>query len=219
MPEIYVVRHGQAAFGSDDYDRLTDVGWRQAQLLGRYFHATDRNFGSAFTGSMRRHRETLAGMADGCPALPEASVLPGLNEYDFHHLVDSYLRLKGLDINRSDSRVFYRTLREALLAWNRSELLDAAETWQQFEARVTGTLEILGAAVGPVLVVTSGGAASALLRAVLGVDVATMVNLNLQAMNTGVSRYFGKPGRFFLNSFNTVPHLEVPENRHLISYT
>ncbi len=219
MTEIYIVRHGQAAFGSDDYDRLTDVGWQQSQLLGRYFRSSGRQFATVFSGTMRRHRETLASVADAFAELPEPTVLPGLNEYDFHALVDSFLLLRRQQIDLTDSRAFYRTLREALLAWNRGELLDVAESWVAFERGVTDTLVSLAAAPGPVLVITSGGAASALLREVLGVDVVTMVNLNLQAMNTGVSRYFTKDGRFSLNSFNAVPHLEAPENRHLISYT
>jgi broad specificity phosphatase PhoE len=37
MREIYVVRHGQASFGTDDYDRLTEIGFAQARLLGAYF--------------------------------------------------------------------------------------------------------------------------------------------------------------------------------------
>ena len=34
MGAIYLVRHGQAAFGTDDYDRLTEIGYTQAHLLG-----------------------------------------------------------------------------------------------------------------------------------------------------------------------------------------
>lgn len=217
MTEIYVVRHGQAAFGSDDYDRLTEQGWQQARRLGEYFRDIGLAFGSVYTGLMRRHHETLEGIAQ-TTELPPPNGLAGLNEYDFHELVARYLSLVQREIDRTDSRTFYRTLREALLAWERGELT-ATETWLEFESRVTATLNTLSAAAGPVLVVTSGGAASAILRRVLGVDIATMVNLNLQAMNTGISRYFCKGERVSLNSFNAVPHLEAPAYRQLISYT
>ena len=36
MGAIYLVRHGQAAFGTDDYDRLTEIGYTQARLLGGF---------------------------------------------------------------------------------------------------------------------------------------------------------------------------------------
>ena len=54
MSEVYVVRHGQAAFGTDDYDRLTEVGWEQSRLLGEYCHGRDLHFDAVYTGSMRR---------------------------------------------------------------------------------------------------------------------------------------------------------------------
>ncbi|PCI45804.1 MAG: histidine phosphatase family protein, partial [Alphaproteobacteria bacterium] len=37
MAEIYLVRHGQASFNTDDYDRLSDRGRQQSEYLGQYF--------------------------------------------------------------------------------------------------------------------------------------------------------------------------------------
>ena len=64
MAEVIVVRHGQAAFATDDYDRLTEVGWEQSRLLGEHFASAEQHFDAVFTGTMRRHRETLAGIRD-----------------------------------------------------------------------------------------------------------------------------------------------------------
>ena len=58
MGSIYVVRHGQAAFGTDDYDRLTEVGFAQARLLGAHFRARRIRFDAIFTGTLRRQIET-----------------------------------------------------------------------------------------------------------------------------------------------------------------
>ena len=35
MPTLTLVRHGQASFGADDYDHLSDLGRRQGVRLGR----------------------------------------------------------------------------------------------------------------------------------------------------------------------------------------
>ena len=94
-----------------------------------------------------------------------------------------------------------------------------AEPWAEFERRVRGTIEDLSGVKGRVLVVTSGGPISAMLREVLALDVETMVNTNLQAKNTGVTRYFTRGMNFSLNMFNAVPHLESSGHRHLITYT
>ena len=219
MGEIYIVRHGQAAFGTDDYDRLTEVGWEQSRLLGEYFRGREMQFGSVFTGDMRRHRETLAGLRDALPAIPEAEVLPGLNEYDFHSMLAVYPPAKAVADQLGDAKQFYRLLRDALKDWSEGGLPGARETWLDFEARVNGTLARIAAADAPVLVITSGGASSAILRKVLGLSVETMIDLNLQARNTGISQYFCKRDHYLLNSFNTVPHLEQPQDRHLITYT
>ena len=177
---------------------------------------------------MRRHRETLAGIRDALAqssiVTPQATELPGLNEYDFHSLVGAYIALNGdlLDggkINLADSQSFYRMLRVALMAWSRNELKNIAEPWAEFERRVRGTIEDLSGVKGRVLVVTSGGPISAMLREVLALDVETMVNTNLQAKNTGVTRYFTRGMNFSLNMFNAVPHLESSGHRHLITYT
>ncbi|MFT7404591.1 histidine phosphatase family protein [Zhongshania sp.] len=228
MAEVVVVRHGQAAFGTDDYDRLTDLGWQQARLLGEHFAEAEQYFDAVYTGTLRRHRETLTGIREGASeariAAPDAIELPGLNEYDSDILLERYIALSGdmLDgeaIDLSNSRTFYRLLRSALLAWSRNELSEVTESWGDFEQRVRDSLATLSAAKGRVLVVTSGGPVSAMLREVLRLDVDTMVNTNLQAKNTGVTRYFSRGINFNLNMFNALPHLESAAHRHLITYT
>ncbi len=85
MGSIYVVRHGQAAFGTDDYDRLTDVGVAQARLLGEYFAARRLRFDAIFTGTLLRQQQTaqhlLRGGADLAAGIAEER-FTGLNEYD-----------------------------------------------------------------------------------------------------------------------------------------
>ncbi|MBB3048513.1 broad specificity phosphatase PhoE [Litorivivens lipolytica] len=220
MAEILMVRHGQASFGTDNYDRLSELGWEQARILGEHFAATEPAFDAVFTGTLRRHRETLAGIQQVLPELPAPNELPGLNEFDFHALVSAY-RSQHLnsDVEVSDARAFYGCLREALLAWSRDELSDLNENWGGFETRVRGTLEEISALRGRVLVVSSGGPISAVVREVLSLGVEQMVNLNLQAINTGITRYYGNREHWRLNMFNAVPHLEPAPHRHLITYT
>ena len=44
MGTIYLVRHGQASFGADDYDQLSALGTQQAQQLGRYWQERQMRF-------------------------------------------------------------------------------------------------------------------------------------------------------------------------------
>ena len=65
MGNIYLVRHGQAAFGTEHYDRLTDLGVAQARLLGAYFARRQIRFDAVFTGTLRRQAETAQGIFEG----------------------------------------------------------------------------------------------------------------------------------------------------------
>ena len=39
MSVIYLIRHGQASFGTDNYDQLSALGREQSAILGSYFAA------------------------------------------------------------------------------------------------------------------------------------------------------------------------------------
>ncbi|HJV74342.1 MAG TPA: phosphoglycerate mutase family protein, partial [Noviherbaspirillum sp.] len=58
MGQIYLVRHGQASFGSANYDQLSELGLEQARLLGEWFANSRQQFHRVVTGDMRRHRQT-----------------------------------------------------------------------------------------------------------------------------------------------------------------
>jgi len=60
MSTLYLVRHGQASAGTDDYDRLSELGKTQAELLGQWWQK--QGFSADFTshGSLQRQRDTVA---------------------------------------------------------------------------------------------------------------------------------------------------------------
>ena len=60
MAQFYLVRHGQASFGSDNYDQLSPLGHQQARWLGEYFAERDMQFDGLITGDLVRHQETGA---------------------------------------------------------------------------------------------------------------------------------------------------------------
>ncbi len=58
MASIYVVRHGQASFGEENYDKLSTLGCRQAEVLGEYFRDCGIYFDATFSGDLQRQRKT-----------------------------------------------------------------------------------------------------------------------------------------------------------------
>ena len=83
MGTLYLVRHGQASFGADDYDQLSELGHRQCVRLGEYFRDSGRRFDAVLTGTLKRQRAVARGhrRRHAVDAASRCS-WPGLNEYD-----------------------------------------------------------------------------------------------------------------------------------------
>jgi broad specificity phosphatase PhoE len=94
MAVIYLIRHGQASFGSEDYDHLSELGQRQAGILGAYLKRSSIPFDALLSGALRRQQDTLAGIVDALgPKTPGPSVMDAFNEYDHVGVIRAYLPL------------------------------------------------------------------------------------------------------------------------------
>ena len=90
MGNLFLVRHGQASFGADDYDQLSALGKQQSIRLGEYWRERGMVFEAVLTGSLKRHRQTWEGIQQGLQDTQlQALVWPGLNEYDSEAVLHS----------------------------------------------------------------------------------------------------------------------------------
>jgi broad specificity phosphatase PhoE len=222
MAELYLVRHAQAAFGTDDYDRLTELGHQQSRWLGAYFADRGLAFDRVLSGTLRRHRETLAGVGETQPGLPTVEEIEGLNEYRADALISAYRVARALPpvVQGADRRTHFRLLREVLYAWVDGALrTDAHPDFSAFSAGVRATLDrVRAGSARRVLVVSSGGPISILVGAVLELAPRIMMNLNLQARNSAISELAFNSRTVHFVSFNTVPHLDRPGRREAMTY-
>jgi len=220
MAELILVRHGQASFGTEDYDRLSELGWRQSRWLGEYFAERHAAFDLVLRGSLRRHAETLAGIAEGMGRPLEAAEDARLNEYDSHALLSAHLKGGPLPAGE-DRREHFRILREAMYAWTEGRLGgNAHEPFREFRARVLAALrEMRAGSARRVLVVSSGGPISTILAEVLGMPQRGVVDLNLQTRNTGITELQAGASRIHCVSFNNVPHLDRPDRAGTLTYS
>jgi len=235
MAELFLVRHAQAAFGTDDYDRLTDLGHRQARWLGDYFRERNLHFDRVVSGTLRRHRETVAGVVEAGAPMPPTIPDDRLDEYDPERLVKAHLSalqdergepqpLPSLDADGS-RREHFRLLRDALTAWTLGKVdpgmhrsfVDFREgAYEAFEQACRPAAE---RPVGRVLVVSSGGPISSIVAHHLDMPAASFVALNLQVRNSGFCEFrFSERGAFLI-SFNNVPHLDTVERRPYITFS
>lgn len=223
MAELFLVRHGQASFGADDYDRLSPVGEQQSVWLGEYFAQRDIAFDRVITGTLLRHAQTADAIFRGLGAPPvPRTIHPGLDEYDFHALFralgEQHASLANLATQ--SRRDFFKALRQVLQLWTEGALDGRApETWQAFQQRVAeARAAIQHSGAQRVLVVSSGGVIAALTQQILQAPDATAIALNMQIRNSSVSHYFFNRDTLQLSSFNGIGHLDTLERREFQTY-
>jgi broad specificity phosphatase PhoE len=229
MGVIYVVRHGQAAFGTENYDQLTEIGFAQTRLLGAYFAKRRIRFDAVFTGTLRRQIETADAILESHAELAASAreVIPGLDEYKPEAILTAFTGeapvMMAAAAARRDPvvvREHFRLLREALLAWaeDRTRPVDMMP-FAQFQDGAVGALIAARQRFpdGHVLVVSSGGTIGAMVAQVLNAPAATAVELNLRIRNSSLTEYAATPRRHHLVSFNGLPHLDTGDPS-LITY-
>ena len=235
MSMIYLVRHGQASFGHDNYDRISDTGIVQSRMLGEYLAGTGMRFDSAYTGPLSRQKATADEVAGcfkkkGLP-FPDVSVMKEFNEYDpvavltsqIPHVLEDEPSLK-IDIENifADKEAFKQVFEKALLKWV-SGRHDApgVETWGSLVSRVKNGMETIMKAGGrgkTIVVFTSGGPIAAALQTFLGLSNENAIRLNWQIINASMTRFMYNEERITLAGFNAICHLELNGGNTLITY-
>lgn len=221
MGTLYLVRHGQASFGSHDYDRLSELGHRQCRALGEHFKSMGTRFDAVLTGTLRRHRETYEGIAEGLGQTLAPEIMPGLDEYDPEAVVRAVHTGEIAPPTTPEAvRQHFRLLREGLIAWMQGRSAPVGlPSHADFTAGVATALARSRAQPdADLLVVSSGGPISVAVGLVLGLGPEAVVDLNLRIRNSAVTELVASPKRHSLLSFNTLPHLHQPGLADWVTY-
>jgi broad specificity phosphatase PhoE len=248
MGQILLVRHGQASFGSSNYDQLSSRGEEQARLLGKWFAERGQRFDRIVTGSMMRHRQT----AQAClGVMPDASgVAPwsedsGFNEYDHDAVLHRYRPefaepgevRRFIAANDNGNRVFQQIFQDAMARWMGGQHdAEYQEPWPAFRARCVAALQRLAASAGAsqtAIVFTSGGTIATLCQHVLQMPDPQMFTLNWTLVNSAVTKlYYRAPvvqehdsdasapssPHLTLGYLNNYAHLEVFGDAQAVTY-
>ena len=215
MPNIWLIRHGQAGDLRGDYDRLSDRGREQSRLAG----VRARHIGEVavvHTGAMKRHHQTREEFEAGFGPLPAAHVDPGWNEFDHQDVIRKAIAA-GLEppSNGRGRAAFSQFFFEAMGRWALGEHDDYVEPYAMFQARVERALNGLVDQLGSgqtAMVFTSGGAISAVCRKLLDLQPQHAFELNTVMVNTGLTRLRVGRGQVSLATLNSHPHFdERPE--------
>jgi broad specificity phosphatase PhoE len=209
MGAIYLVRHGQASFGAEDYDALSELGFEQSTVVGTELKRRGVTFSQARSGSLARQRDTAATALKALGADVPVTEDPRWNEYD--HVDIARHHAGGAE--QEDSRAYQSVLDAALAAWvEAGEDGPCAETWPAFLARCTDALADVVASLGKgehAVVFTSGGVIGAVCGALLGTPETGLLKLNRVTVNGGITKVTSGRGGVNLLTFNEHPHFEA----------
>ncbi|MFL6158753.1 MAG: histidine phosphatase family protein [Marmoricola sp.] len=209
MGQILLVRHGQASFGSEDYDALSPLGFEQSRLLGVGLATRGIAVEHVVHGTMRRHRETADTCSEAAGWSASASVDEGWNEFDFLSVLAVHPHEFGPEPTKAQ---FQQLFEAATAAWIAGEDRPYAETFAAFTERVDAAMvrTVALADNGDVAVFSSGGPIGWAVATVL-VDGGTSdlwTRLNRMAVNTGLTRLIAGSRGLNLLSYNEQSHLD-----------
>jgi broad specificity phosphatase PhoE len=223
MGTLYLVRHGQASFGAEDYDQLSDLGHRQSVRLGEYFAQKGIHFDGLIAGTLRRHKQTLEGILQGMNHEGEHLSWEGLNEYDSEAVIATVHPHKLEKPTSPDMyRHYFRLLRDGLSQWMAGVVSPKGmPSYPEFVKGVSSALDHVRANhYGKrVLLVTSGGPIATAVGHVLGTGAETTIELNLRIRNSSITEFAFTPKRHMLVSYNAISHLEHPDYAGWVTYS
>lgn len=216
MANVTIVRHAQASFGTDDYDKLSPLGHQQSEWLGAYFQAHGWSFDRVVRGDLRRHRETLAGIERVIGA-HETVVDQRFDEFHYDPLQAEYMEATGSDApaNRPE---FLAMMPDIFDRWSNGDLKGSGESYHAFADRVRSGLKDHTEPGENLLIVTSGGVIGNVLQYVLDLSVRSTADLMLNIHNASIHRFTLENGTLRLSQFNGSPHLDPVDRAHARTY-
>ena len=221
MTIIHLVRHGQASFGKEDYDNLSEIGVKQAFLLGQYFKTLNLKFDKIFVGTLKRQIQTYKQIIKSYDTSIEHESTPLLNEYDVKSVLMGFVNGRSLSKDElHDKKIHFKLLRNAVTAWSENKIShNVNETWNEFDERAQKFLKIINnTEPKSILVVSSGGTISMILKQILSLPSSQFVNFHFQIFNSSYSKIKISEFGMSLSLFNSIAHLAHQKNSELITY-
>jgi len=235
LSSLYLIRHGQAGTRGH-YDALSDLGKRQAYLLGQQLAGQKVAFKAFVAGCLNRQRQTAEEVwrayREAGVAVPDIVSEPAWNEFDMTAVFSEFAPLLSEADPRfkQDYQELLRKLEDAqspihqawtdcdtqaMRAWMEGRYACRTETWAAFTERVLSARASLGAHQpgDAVAVFTSATPISIWVAAALDVSNGHIMRLAGAMYNTAVTTLRLRGDDLMLFTFNGVPHLADPQFR------
>lgn len=219
MGEIYLIRHGQASFGAQNYDQLSETGISQSRRLGEWMREQGLTFDAVYSGERVRQQDTARlALEAATGTVPELGIEPVFNELDADRLLQHAIprlilrepEIAVMLMNLQSQRDRFRRVFERVVdEWVGGEWEGAGiGNWTRFSEGVIGGLRTLAQrhhAGERIAVFTSGGPITVTLQ-LLGQRQARGLDWNIA--NTSITRVaFDEQATLELQEWRVIPHL------------
>ncbi|NNF17946.1 MAG: histidine phosphatase family protein [Gammaproteobacteria bacterium] len=226
MAQLLFIRHGQASFGADNYDKLSALGQLQARAVGRELLGSDRLPSMAFSGHLTRQRHTADIALREAGSDIQANALQAFDEYDAEGIFSSYLpevlddypeireRITPSDFSALKDPGVFRTLFYPVMhKWiSGADPGDTPiEPWKEFRERVLAGVSQISAGLidgQTATVFTSGGVISVIMTHVLRLQAIDSVDFNWRTANGSITSFFVTQQGLELHKHNHDEHLK-----------
>lgn len=216
MSSLILLRHGQAAFGADRYDALSERGREQSEHVARHLLSRQAQFDRLWIGPRDRHRLTAKHALTPLGLDWQAASDPALDEFAEGQQilaaaqVRQKVQLRGEGAVRGKQAA--RHYAQEIDAWARGDsVIEGVPSPAEFRATVAGWLARAVADETPgqrVLAVTSGGVIAAVLADALKLPDAALAPLMHVTYNASLTELAFSAGRApSLVSFNVASYL------------
>ncbi|NNC55482.1 MAG: histidine phosphatase family protein [Pseudomonadales bacterium] len=234
MSVVFLIRHGQASFGSDNYDKLSALGCQQASILGDYFAKAGIHFDAAYAGDLQRQQQTAALALASQPHTREVITDARFNEIDTDQHMQHLLPVLAARDERiaallakgaKQSRDFQKMIEATFNYWVSDACKQAGvRSWQDYSSGVAAAfseLKQLNSGGKTVAVFSSGGTIATLVAQVLGLGGAHTYRFYEPMINCSITQILYGSDKASLSVFNDVSYLHVASHAHgenLLSY-
>ena len=231
MGRLLLIRHAQASFLDQNYDKLSAIGEAQALRLGQYWVRQKMVFDRVCWGPCGRQKDTARIVADvyrdAALPFPEPLMMQEFDEYQANAVLEQ--GLPRLLENNNEVRELHRAFQDSsspaqrlanfekmfemlITKWVAGEVvLPAVGSWPEFCARVDRGLSQCMSANGrgqQLAIFCSAGVIGVAMRRAFHLSPQDTLRAAWMVRNCSYSEFLFSRDRFTLSTFNTFPHLE-----------
>src|ERR1700679_3172508 len=233
MSRLFLVRHAQASFLEQTYDKLSALGETQSKLLGDFWARHQLAFDRVCSGPCIRQKDTATIVAAAYRkvdlAFPGIQIMAEFDEYQGEAVLEASLSallesdreisslhdaFQASHDPQSRRRTFQKLFEAVIGKWVDGTIpSNSVEPWRDFASRVNaGLTKFLsgGAQSERIALFTSGGPVGLAVQRALDLTAQNALRVSWMAQNCSFSEFLFSSDRFTLSSFNAVPHLDDP---------